>query len=268
MFARAADKSENYLIRADVMRTGVRAPVSQRSTRFRKFQAHERFAPPKIAAWPTKWRRCQELVDFDLETLIGMIRLAPLPPRERVAVNAYLSKEIVNARSRLDTVSDRARTLQTVLREYMVQREDRFDIRPPVQAPGKEAPAAPGPSESFVKDMMTLAAAAQDREFEYRRALTEALIAASAEAAEVRRQVGYYQDLLSHSTASGRTTHCSQTFRRGRPPFTIDSCRRRIAWRHSPRRYRPSCSIRPASCIRSRRQFSCRRRLPCRCRCC
>jgi len=49
--------------------------------------------------------------------------------------------------------------------------------------------------------MITLAAAAQDREFEYRRVLTEGLIAASVQATEASQQIRYYEDLLNNISA-------------------------------------------------------------------
>jgi hypothetical protein len=205
MFARAADKSESYLMRVEVMREGAQRLLAvlnalqeipgARAVR----SADNRSLADEVAA-------VQEFVSIDLETLIGLIRLAPVSPRERVVLNAYLAQQIVTARLNLNAASARARNLQTVLREYMAQREDRFDIRSPVvqpAAPGAGAAAAPGLSESFVKEMVTLAAAAQDREFEYRRVLTQAFVTASAQATEATRQISYYQDLLSHlSTAS------------------------------------------------------------------
>ncbi len=206
MFARAADKRENYLTRADVMRAGAQRMLTAlnalqeipgaRAVR----SASNRSLADEVAA-------VQELISVDLETLMGMIGLVPVSARERVALNAYLSRQITTARLNLDAASARARTLQTVLREYMAVREDRFDIRAPVvqpAAPGAGEAAAPGLSESFAKELMTLSAAAQDREFEYRRVLTEALVSASAQAADATRQLNYHQNLLGNpSPTSG-----------------------------------------------------------------
>ena len=211
MLARATDAQEPYLIRIEVMRSGAQrlmtalnalaAIPGARAVRI----AGNRSIADEVAA-------VEELTSIDLESLTGMIRVAPVSPRERIVLNAYFSRLIATARLNRDTTATRARTLQTVLREYMAQREDRFDIRPQAVQPGTPdaSASAPGLSEIFVKQVMTLAAAAQDREFEYRRVLSELLVTASAQEAAATRQINYYQDLLSQlSTPSAASAALS-----------------------------------------------------------
>ena len=209
MFARAADEAENYVVRITVIRTGAERILSTltalgevpgaRAVR----TASNRSLADEVAA-------VQDLLKIDLDTLMGLARRAGASPGEQVVMRAYLSDQLRMHRRALETASSRVRNLRSALRESMPERDIRVDIQPPPASakPQGSAPTSVQLSETFLDRLMALSADAKGREFEYRRGLTDQLIAASEQATAAAQEIAYFEDQLrqvSGATPRSRT---------------------------------------------------------------
>lgn len=196
VFARAAEKTESYLVRIDVLRTGAQR-IIKTLTAFQEVPGARAVRTDGNRGLSDELATVEDIVKFDIEPLMGLARVAGGSGRDQLVLRAYLSNQLVTYRLDLRAASTRAQNLQTSLREYMAQRGGRVDT--PARsgtAAGSNDPSMPAINDSFIDRLMEMSAATQESESEYRRSLTDRFIEAAEQAAVAEREIGYYEDLL------------------------------------------------------------------------
>jgi hypothetical protein len=208
MFDRAATESEHYLVRTDVLRTGairllnsLTALEAIPGARAIRTQAQSSLAEEKAAV--------EDVIKFEVEPLLGFVRLAGGEARDRTLLSAYLSNQLFRQQLDRREAVARAQTLQMSLREYMTQRGGRAETATSSGGAGASQSASgltgqviPQFGESFIDRLMEMSAGAQTQDVEYRQNLTTRFIDAEARVAALDKEIAFYEDLLKQVSSS------------------------------------------------------------------
>jgi len=143
--------------------------------------------------------RLEDVIRLDLEPLIALIRAEGVSknPRE---LALYASNMAFRLQLDKREAEDRARALQTSLREYLSQGGSGLAAggsvgTPPARSGIESGGVIPQLSESFLDRLQQMSVMSKPGEMEYRRKLTDQLIAETRQVATVDRELGFYTEL-------------------------------------------------------------------------
>ena len=155
----------------------------------------------------------EDVVRFKLEPLLGLIRSEGVTKNSR-ALLLYATNQLFQLRQEQQESATKVQALQASVREFSTE------AGTPRGEPGATAGGSAGGSvggavtpqidQSFLDRIMGLSTAKE--EFEYRREITDRVIAESEKMASRAREAAYYEDLAKELRASsGRAVGSSET---------------------------------------------------------
>jgi hypothetical protein len=147
----------------------------------------------------------EDVVRFKLEPLLGLIRSAGITKDAR-ALSQYASNQLFQLRQEQQEASERVQTLQASVREFSAQRGSSMgDTKAGPAGPAGSTGGgivAPQLDQSFLDRIMGLSTAKDDSE--YKRKITDRVIAESEKMAARGREAAYYDDLAKELRVSSQ----------------------------------------------------------------
>ncbi len=151
----------------------------------------------------------EDTLRLDLKPLLGIIRSEGIAKNPRL-LSLYASNMVFQLRLDKQETEGRAQALQTSLREYMAQTAPRAGGGSEASATGggrqgrTDSPSLmPQLSESFLDRLKGMSVLAQAGEMEYRRKLTDRVIAETRKVATFDKELLYYEDLTRALQGAG-----------------------------------------------------------------
>jgi hypothetical protein len=185
---------EDYLVAIDILRSKTNR-VLETLTEIAKLPGAEviRVGSERVTLADVR-TSLEDVVRFKLEPLLGLIRSEGVTKNSRVLA-LYAGNQLFQLRLEQQESADIVQALQVALRENMAPRTaSSGDSKTGAPGPGSGGQAVvPQLDQSFLDRIMTLSTAQADAE--YRRKLTDRLIAESVKMAAQSREAAYYDDL-------------------------------------------------------------------------
>ncbi len=210
VFDRAENSSEHYLVRVDVLRDGAQRLLDTLMA-LEKVPGAPAVRTTDQDSVANVKAAVEDIMMFEIEPMLGYVRLAGSSPRDRVLLSAYISDSLLRKQLDRTEAAAHAVALQNGLREYASQRGDAIvdqsrDGRASA-APANVSPQViPQLSESFIDRLMDLSASTHDQDVLYRQNLTNEFLQAQTQVAALDKEIAYYEGLqrqISQSITGG-----------------------------------------------------------------